>query len=128
MISQFKTLLPQNIDLTDGEWEVALTEMMYGTSIENISENEAYFDVLITKEYTNQLGDPNVFKTNRFQMRKVGSTFLSDCETLVDWKYSYFGYNYKKPEESTKKKSRLLSKWILFEFSFNRVLTFIPRP
>lgn len=53
-ISQFKTLLPQNIDLTDGEWEVALTEIMFGTSIENISENEAYFDVLITKEYTNQ--------------------------------------------------------------------------
>lgn len=52
MISQFKTLLPQNIDLTDGEWEVALTEMLYGTSIENISKNEAYFDVLITKEYS----------------------------------------------------------------------------
>lgn len=102
-ISQFKTLLPQNIDLTDGEWEVGLTEMMYGTSIENISENEAYFDVLITKEYSNQLADPNVFKTNRFQMRKVGSTFLSDCETLVDWKYSYFGYNYNQSDESSKK-------------------------
>lgn len=45
MVSQFITLLPQNIDLTDGEWEVALTEMLYGTSIENISENEAYFDI-----------------------------------------------------------------------------------
>lgn len=45
MISQFKTLSPQNIDLTDGQWEVALTEMLYGTSIENISNNEAYFDV-----------------------------------------------------------------------------------
>lgn len=33
IIYQFKTLLPQHIDLTDGEWEVALTEMMYGTSI-----------------------------------------------------------------------------------------------
>lgn len=102
LISQFKTLLPQTIDLTDGEWEVALTEMMYGTSIENISENEAYFDLLITKPYTNQLGNPNLFNTNRFQMRKVGSTFLSDCETLVDWKYSYFGYNYRQPEEKSK--------------------------
>lgn len=45
MISQFKTLSPQNIDLTDGQWEVALTEMLYGTSIENISNNEAYLDV-----------------------------------------------------------------------------------
>lgn len=104
MISQFKTLLPQNIDLTDGEWEVALTEMLYGTSIQNISENEAYFDLLITQEYSNQLEDPNLFKTNRFQMRKVGSLFLSDCETLVDWNYSYFGNNYRKPEESTNKK------------------------
>lgn len=76
MISQFKTLLPHNIDLTDGEWEVALTEMMYRTSIENISENEAYFDLLITKPYSDQLGDPNLLKTNCFQMRKVGSTFI----------------------------------------------------
>lgn len=75
MISQFKTLLTQNIDLTNGRWEVALTEMMYETSIENISKNEAYFDFLFTKDYSHQLGDPNIFKTNRFQMTKVENTF-----------------------------------------------------
>ena len=30
-VAQFKTLLPQRIDLTEGEWEVGLSEMMYGT-------------------------------------------------------------------------------------------------
>lgn len=99
MISQFKTLLPQTIDLTDGEWEVALTEMMYGTDVQNISDKEAYFDILITKEYSDQLGDPNLFKTNRFQKTKLESTFLANCETLVSWKYSYFGYNYRQKEE-----------------------------
>lgn len=106
MISPFKTLLAQNIDLTDGEWEVALTEMLYGTSFENISKNEAYFNVLMTKEYSDQLDDPYIFKTNCFQMTKVESTFLADCETLVDWKYSYYGRNYRLSEESTKNKSR----------------------
>lgn len=99
MISQFKTLLPQTIDLTDGEWEVALTEMKYGTDVQNISDKEAYFDILITKEYSDQLGDPNLFKTNRFQKTKLESTFLADCETLVSWNYSYFGYNYRQKEE-----------------------------
>ena len=31
-----KTLLPQTINLKDGEWEVGLTEIMYASSIENI--------------------------------------------------------------------------------------------
>lgn len=31
--AQFKTLLPQTVDLTDGEWQVGLTEMMYGSSV-----------------------------------------------------------------------------------------------
>ena len=45
--AQFKTLLPQALDLTDGEWEVGLTEMMYSTSLKNISDEEAYFDILV---------------------------------------------------------------------------------
>lgn len=32
-VAQFKTLLPQTVDLTDGEWQVGLTEMMYGCSV-----------------------------------------------------------------------------------------------
>lgn len=36
-------------------------------------------------------------------MTKVESTFLGDCETLVDWKYSYYGRNYRLSEASTKK-------------------------
>lgn len=33
-VAQFKTLLPQTVDLTDGEWQVGL---MYGSSVKNIS-------------------------------------------------------------------------------------------
>ena len=32
IVAQFKTLLPQTIELTDVEWEVGLTEMMLVTS------------------------------------------------------------------------------------------------
>lgn len=65
-LSDYKTLLPNQLNLDDGEWEVALTEMMYGTDVQNISDKEAYFDILITKEYSDHLGDPNLFKNQSF--------------------------------------------------------------
>ena len=69
-VAQFKTLLPQTIDLTDGEWEVGLSEMMYGISVKNISQEEAFFDMLITQEFSSQIKYPNHFKINRFHMEK----------------------------------------------------------
>ena len=53
-VAQFKTLFTQTIDLTDGEWEVGLSEMMYGTSVKNIFQVEAFFDMLITQEFSSQ--------------------------------------------------------------------------
>ena len=52
-VAQFKTLLhvPQTLDFTDGESEVGLTELMYASSVKNISEEEAFFDLLITQEF-----------------------------------------------------------------------------
>ena len=88
-VAQFKTLLPQTIDLTDGEWEVGLTELMYASSVKNISEEEAFFDLLITHQFSAHIKDPNHFKINRFHMEKIHSTSLSKCFTLVDWAYSY---------------------------------------
>jgi hypothetical protein len=46
-VAQFKTLLPHPLNLTDGDWEVALTEMMYSVDLKNISTHEAYFDVFL---------------------------------------------------------------------------------
>ena len=88
-VAQFKTLLPQRIDLTDGEWEVGLSEMMYGTSVKNIFQEEAFFDLLITQEFSSQIRDPNFFQINRFYMEKIYSTPLSKCFTIVDWSDSY---------------------------------------
>ena len=69
-VAHFKTLLPQTIDLTDGEWEVGLSEMMYGTSVKNISHEEAFFDMLITQEFSSQIRDPIFSKSIVFTWKK----------------------------------------------------------
>ena len=46
-LAHFKTLLPQTLDLSDGEWEVGLTEMMFPNNLENIDDvTEALFDIM----------------------------------------------------------------------------------
>ena len=62
---------------------------MYGTSVKNIFQVEAFFDMLITQEFSSQIRDPNFFQINRFHMKKIYSTPLSECLTLVDWSDSY---------------------------------------
>lgn len=88
-VAQFKTLLPQTVDLTDGEWQMGLTEMMYGSSVKNILANESYFDILVTQNFKAFVDDPDIFKINRFQMKEMNTTRLSKLDPLVDWKYSY---------------------------------------
>lgn len=92
-VAQFKTVLPQTVDLTDGEWQVGLTEMMYGSSVKNISANESYFDILVTQNFKPYVDDPDVFKINRFQINEMNTTRLAKLDPLVDWKYSYLARN-----------------------------------
>lgn len=39
-LSDYKTLLPNQMHLDDGEWEVALTEMMYDHSVRNFLQRK----------------------------------------------------------------------------------------
>ena len=68
---------------------MGLSEMIYGTSVKNISHEESFFDMLITQEFSPQIKDPNHFQINRFHMEKIHSTSLSKCFTLVDRASSY---------------------------------------
>ena len=83
--AQFKTLLPHTMDLTDGEWEVGLTEMMYSANLKNVSDAEAYVDVLIPDPYTKHLQDPNTYKWERFKTENMGKVTMAQCEVLVPW-------------------------------------------
>lgn len=49
-LSSFKTLLPSTINLTDGEWEMGLTELIFDHSVQNISPEEAHFDVAYERQ------------------------------------------------------------------------------
>ena len=83
--AQFKTLLPQSLDLTDGDWEVALTEMMYSNSLKNIKEEEAYFDILVPQGFAPHVKDPDIMKWGRFRLEKMNSVALNQCPVLVEW-------------------------------------------
>jgi hypothetical protein len=52
---------PHPLDLTDGDWEVALTEMMYFVDLKNISTQEAYFDVFVPDSLGREVTDPNLY-------------------------------------------------------------------
>ena len=49
-LSHFKTRLHQLLDFTEGEWEVGLSDLLYPTSLENISKDESFLDLLIPFE------------------------------------------------------------------------------
>lgn len=72
---------------------MGLTEIMYGSSVKNISANESYFDILVTENFKPYVDDLDVFKINRFQINEMNTTHLAKLDPLVDWKYSYLGRN-----------------------------------
>lgn len=95
-LSDFKTLLPTTIDLTDGEWEMALTELIFDHSVRNITPEEAHFDVAYEAAMQGYVNDPDPFKTGRFTLEKVANGKLNELFTLVEWENSYYNDNYKK--------------------------------
>jgi hypothetical protein len=47
-----------------GDWEVALTEMMYSVDLKTISTQEAYFDVFVPDVHGRDVTDPNLYGWN----------------------------------------------------------------
>lgn len=70
--AHFKTLLPQTMDFTDGEWEVGLTEMMYPNILRNIDPKEAHFDILIPTHLHVEPEDPDIYRAGRLTIEKIG--------------------------------------------------------
>ena len=90
-LAHFKTRLPQPIDLTEGEWEMGLSEMTYPTSLDNITKNESFFDILVPWGQHNAVQDPNPTKTNRYKLEQLGGKINHlVVHTLVDWRDSYW--------------------------------------
>lgn len=100
-LAVFKTLLPQTLNLTEGEWEVALTEVMYASSIENLSKEEAYVDVVYEEKYKQYVKDPDATKTGRFKTSQVAGITVENIMPITDWKHSFYNNNYLIPEEKT---------------------------
>ena len=46
-LSRFSIHTYQPVDLSEGEWEVGMTEMVFPTSMDNITEDEAFMDFLV---------------------------------------------------------------------------------
>lgn len=65
----------QPVDLSEGEWELGMTEMIFPTSLDNISEDEAFMDFLCPEmENALFLEDPyTIYDTGRFKMHQVYS-------------------------------------------------------
>ena len=87
-VAQFKTLLPHPLDLTDGEWEVGLTEMMYSVDLKNISTHESYFDVLIPDTDGREVSDPDLYGWGRFNLQKLETLSLAQTIALLPWEKS----------------------------------------
>lgn len=68
---------------------MGLSEMMCPTSLDNISEKEAYFDLLIPYGQQKHVQDPNPTKTNRYTQEQGKITHFL-VYTLVPWKDSYW--------------------------------------
>ena len=65
----------QPVDLSEGEWELGMTEMVFPTSLDNISEDEAFMDFLCPEmENALFLEDPyTIYDSGRFKMHEVYS-------------------------------------------------------
>lgn len=101
-LSSFKTLLPSTLNLTDGEWEMALTELIFDHSVQNINPEEAHFDVAYETRLQKYVQDPDPFKSGRFTVQKIAKGKLNEVLPLVPWKNSYYNNNYKKDIEGQK--------------------------
>ena len=78
-LAHFKTLLPQTLDLSDGEWEVGLTEMMFPNNLENIYDvTETMFDMIPT-HLNVRPKDPNIYETGRYQLINLGRLKIIDA-------------------------------------------------
>lgn len=84
-VAHFKTLLPQTMDFTTGEWEVGLTEMMYPNTLQNIDPKEAHFDILIPTHLDVEPEDPDIYRAGRFTIKKIGREKLIEYPMIVDW-------------------------------------------
>jgi hypothetical protein len=87
-VAQFKTLLPHPLNLSDVDWEMVLTEMMYSVDQkkkQNISTHEAYFDVFVPDTHGREDTDPNLYGWDRFTKEKLGTTELHECSSLIPW-------------------------------------------
>ena len=94
-LSHYKTRLPQPIDLTEGEWEMGLTEMIYPSSLDNITTKENFVDLLIPWQQRKNVKDPNGSTTNRYKLEKIGGQTNHIIEhTLVPWRDSYWHQNF----------------------------------
>lgn len=83
-VAQFKTLLPQTLDLSDGEWEVSLTEMMFPKNLENIDDvTEAMFVIMIPMNVTHT--DPNTYERGQYHLINLGREKLIHAPILVAW-------------------------------------------
>lgn len=97
-LAQYKTLLPQTINLTDGEWEVGFTEVMYGNSVENVSSYEAYVDVLYERKYKNLLENPDRSRIGRYSIEQIAGLELQNLMPLTRWDDSFYDRNNLKKE------------------------------
>lgn len=84
-VAHLKTLLPQTMDFTDGEWEVGLTEMMYPDTLQNIDPKVAHIDILIPTHLDVEPEDPDIYRAGRFTIEKIGREKLIECPMVVDW-------------------------------------------
>jgi hypothetical protein len=91
-VTQFKTLLPHPLNLTDGDWEVALTKMMYSVDLKNTSTQEAYFDVFVPDVHGREVTDPNLYGWNRFNKEKLGTVQLNECSSLIPWRQTSWAH------------------------------------
>jgi hypothetical protein len=59
-VAWFQTLLPNSLNLTDGDWVVALTKMKYSVDLKKILTREAYFDIFFPNVHGGEYTDPNL--------------------------------------------------------------------
>ena len=85
-LSTFTNRLVQPVDLTEGEWEVGLMEMMFPTALDNIDKNEAWFDLLICQgsQFEANITDPNINFLNRYQLSEVFEGEFHRLEQTID--------------------------------------------
>jgi hypothetical protein len=58
---------------------------MYSTSLKNIVEEEAYFDILVPDPQVQYIEDPNTYKWERFTKEIIGTVTYAHTQVLVPW-------------------------------------------